>query len=317
MLHRYRQRFFYLRCMRHLQLEAANQTAVHAPVHQPNWVALIDVDEFLFPNRDWVYTSKLPARKENITTTVADIANLLVSNSHFSGPCIALPRLLIGTKRDDEFGMASQPLDRQVQQTLSSITDSDEHVELLTLTWNWREDLDSVKSNKGGKALVQLSDVPSASLGFHEVDVHRPVKGLCSTEKMWIKIRNSPLVLHHYIGSREQYTFRSDPRQGKRSIEEYQRYENINASSVDFWDTRIWVLSFVEAVGQPRARKLLRGAGQLEKVGSPPLDDEASYENLLKAVYPNGLPTITNSSISNIQLTPLLKNLSKRTKGLP
>jgi hypothetical protein len=309
LMHRYRQRFFYLNCMRQLRREHEETTDVNVNTNsslpalrssrRKNWAAFIDVDEFLFPNRNWKFELLLPSRHRG-GVTIAELLYRLQNSMNFRGPCIGLPRLLVGTKRDDDDdndphrlaaldASVNSSMDDKGLGILSSSTTSN----LLTWTWKWHETLQNHASNKAGKAIIDLSRVPSVNIQMDQVDVHRPIMNCCTLDHMWTANTDSPIVLHHYVGTLEQFTFRSDPREGKRTSSKYQEYQTVNFSTVPPMDRHQWLFDFVETMGVEKAKLLLEGAGQVDKNAPPLLSAEKSFQKLVHAIIPGGLDNLT------------------------
>lgn len=269
-MHRFRQRFFYFKCMRQMKREGRS------------YVLLIDSDEFLNgPNPNWRYASlfkqrlargRLPGSvgEGRARWTILDLLHMLRGHRPSSSPCVSLPRLMFGTKEE----ISPQTSPHNYNATLLeglSINAS----ELLTLRWIWHGPLHDIQVNKAGKALVDVAKIPFTSFEIEQSDPHRPVRDYCSQDGVWIKNVNSPLVVHHYVGTFQQWSFRLDPR-GVRSVENFEAYSTLNVSQ----DNSIsdWVEAFVAEMGMVRARALLTGAGRIETLLQPKsliLSDEA------------------------------------------
>jgi hypothetical protein len=305
LMHRTRQRFFYLNCMRQLRREHEADVNSSLPVRSSrrNWAVFIDVDEFLFPNRNWKFQFLLPSRQTG-GVTIAQLLYRLQNSRNFQGPCIGLPRLLFGTKRDDDDNDPHRlALDTSVNASLVTVRDAISSItpKLLTWTWKWHETLQNNDRNKAGKAIIDLSRVPSNVIGLGQVDVHRPSMNCCTIEHVWTSNTDSPIVLHHYVGTLEQFTFRSDPREGKRTFSNYLEYQNVNFSTIHPTDSHQWLVDFVKTVGVEKAKVLLEGVGQVDKSAPPVLSLEESFQKLGHVIFPGGLDSAT---------TPLRQNMS-------
>jgi hypothetical protein len=282
-LHRTRQRHFYVKCMR--QLKREHDGLSHAGNLKPSWAAFIDVDEFLFPNWNWEYQFLLASRNNEVgrRDTIVAVLHQLANFQGFRGPCIGVPRLLIGAKVGDN-GKSGLRLSneeaRQLDMALAAVFPSTENRSLLTWDWNWHQKLHSPSANKAGKALLDLSHVSTKMMDYSKTDVHRPNKELCTEDGMWKRNVESPLVLHHYIGTFEQFTFRSDPRQGRRTADEYSGYQDVSFGMVGPWESRRWLVDFVAAVGATDAAHLLEGAGQVERDATPALAEDEFFQRL-------------------------------------
>jgi len=123
--------------------------------------------------------------------------------------------------------------------------------------------------------------------------VHRPVEDLCAEDRMWTLNIESPIILHHYIGTLEQFTFRSDSRNGRRTADEYLGYQNVSFATVIPWECRRWLVDFVSEMGAADACRLLEGAGRIEQDAPPALAEEEFFE-ILKG------NTVSSSAKTNI-----------------
>lgn len=294
LMHRYRQRFFYLRCMRQLRREheiLLNRTGTFDPStqkqqHRQNWAIFIDVDEFIFPNRNWKFHFLLPPRQVR-RVTIAQLLFRLQNLPTVARPCLGLPRLLFGTYKRHETNDSQSygEIESLVKDLPDVIRTVSQTRNLLTWTWRWHGKLQNHSSNKAGKALMDLGMIPFSAMRLDDVDVHRPVMNCCTLDNMWIHNIESPFVLHHYVGTLRQFTFRDDPRREKRTVASYAEYQNVNSGTVNLWDSRIWFLDFVQTMGEDQARYLLQGAGEIEKNASPMLSEDESYRMLKMKVF--------------------------------
>jgi hypothetical protein len=181
--------------------------------------------------------------------------------------------------------------------------------DFMTLRWHWHGSLDDIQLNHAGKALVDLSRIPlSAMTGVNQTDIHRPVLQYCDASNAWIRNIDSALVLHHYTGRWDQWSFRSDPRrqqpaqqQQRRTKERFESY--IQASHwIDKSISVSWLEDFVSQVGIDQARMLLEGTGQVQTLGIMlQNNDNQSTSSELNNVY-TGLvyPNITNINITRV-----------------
>lgn len=315
LMHRYRQRFFYLRCMQKLQREHNLQVNSSIPAGQfsrRNWVAFIDVDEFLFPNRNWKRRYLFPSEHSGGVNT-AQLLYRLQNTRNFQGPCIGIPRLLFGTKMDDYDDPRRLELDKSVYSMLVKEDSAISHIlrNMVTWTWKWHGTLENTDMNKAGKALIDLSRVSPTDIQLEQVDVHRPIMSHCTNDQMWTSNMESPLVLHHYVGTMEQFTFRNDPREGRRTISAYLEYQAVNFSTIYPRDRYQWLLDFVETMGGEKAKMLLEGAGQVDKNAPLALPVETLFQNLSRVIFPVGMgvgvPLMRRSNFNSTNATLLLQ----------
>ena len=79
----------------------------------------------------------------------------------------------------------------------------------------------------------------------------------------YVSYRESPLSVHHYIGTQEQWDFRKDARDGmkQRNSNKFAEYGQIQHS----YDTSIcgWLRDFVKKYGKSQAQRWLDGVGNV------------------------------------------------------
>jgi hypothetical protein len=94
------------------------------------------------------------------------------------------------------------------------------------------------------------------------MDPHRLVRAYCPEDQLDTKIEDNPFVVHHYLETREQDSFREDAlrkqiEQGNQSRKSY----DVNDGQDD--TIRPWLDGFVEDRGLDVASKLLQGVGDV------------------------------------------------------
>jgi len=93
--------------------------------------------------------------------------------------------------------------------------------DFLTLRFRGHAHPDNVGSNKISKVMLDVSQMDDKVLApTNRVvikGIHVPLKGknLCSRSYLYMKSHQQFVVLHHYLGSSEQYFFRQDAREGR------------------------------------------------------------------------------------------------------
>jgi hypothetical protein len=242
------------------------------------FVALVDSDEFLnFPNPNWKYhlifeqQAQLQKRQYDRQWTALEFLHRLRHYKQTSLPCISLPRLLFGAKERTEEKYINPSLLKSIEKNAS---------DFVTIEFTFHGELNDHNLNKAGKALVDVSRIPSTSFVVEQTDVHRPVRDFCSEKEVWIANIDSPLVLQHYIGTFEQWSFRSDPRLS-RTKDRFDFYKTIDA----FSDHSIhrWLEDFVNKVGSHQAKDLLEGVGKVASRSSSAGLSENFYSNLIQS----------------------------------
>jgi hypothetical protein len=254
-LHRYRQRFFYVKCLR--QLKRENKTMV----------ALVDSDEFVNvpPNVHWKHKAKVQhgidqVMRHGTHITVMEFLKRLRGYPPATLPCISMPRLLFGPYEDGN--MTIHRFDRHA---LDSIHASAR--DFMTLRWQWHGPLPlaTTPNKTPGKAIVDVSRIPYSTLDFtHMGDPHRPVRDCCDERDVWIFPVDSPLIVHHYVGRYDQWSFRNDPRKHgddgqRRTRRQFEGFlRTLNATKDD--SITGWLGDFVQQMDGPEeARWLMEG----------------------------------------------------------
>jgi Glycosyl transferase family 2 len=205
--HRARQRLFYYHCMQ--EHKRANI----------KWTLLTDTDEFLAVN----YATVRALRNNDNETTGAQpisepgsVLKLLYDelqyypeNNLTSSPCIQIPRVRFGAvETNSTFIQASIPDDLLPNFNASH---------LATLRWRKHTAPANYKLNRVSKAIVDLSRVDWRNLepDYNSDGIHRPVNEHCDYGKLYIRSDQQLVLIHHYLGTWEQFSFRNDPRTEK------------------------------------------------------------------------------------------------------
>jgi hypothetical protein len=359
-LHRFRQRFFYFKCLRQLKRERQRQQLLQSSlmsVSPIQWVALIDSDEFLnIPNPNWKHYQEIQRQwnknqqkqlqhqhQKNLTSmTVLEFLQRLQGHPQIQQPCIPVPRLLFSAKEElkeeeDVGNVINQPsvpssfyLDgadrdqhlpsRDLAEVLSSSSSSSSpslsFQDFVTLRWHWHGSLDDTNLNHAGKALVDISRIPISALSnVDQTDIHRPVLQYCHADDVWIRNVDSALVLHHYTGRWDQWSFRSDPRQlqqqqqtqtqkqtqKRRTRDRFEAY--LQASHwIDTSITPSWLEDFVSQVGIDQARMLLEGTGRIHAVAVT-MPRSHNNNNISSSELSNIYAGLVYPNITNINIT--------------
>jgi hypothetical protein len=243
-LFRQRQEEFYTRCMARLKYEGRT------------WTAFVDTDEYILINENAQEQYKLPVGGKAWSTTVlqgihrAQQENSFLAQEVLNSPCLAMSRLAFGVKE-------STP--EQVQRDLPYGFDGHD---FQTIRWRWHAGRGTKKVNKISKSILDVSRVESELfVPTKQVMVHLPSKTYChggQEEHLWILNSHSPIVVHHYAGTWEQWSHRKDTR-GRRTRENYAKlmFDKTTEDHI-----RLWLHEFVDLVGFWQARGLLKGVGE-------------------------------------------------------
>jgi hypothetical protein len=198
--HRARQRLFYYHCMREHKRNGMEYTL------------LIDVDEFIAVN----YESMRDLRPTDAPwpiTQAGSVLQLLRHEREFhpndnatSFPCVQIPRLRFGSVETD---LHSDPLSLSLSGSINNWGVS----RLATLRWRMHAHVDDYHLNRISKVVVDLSRVEWQYL-MPVASIHRPIEHYCKKRKLHIRAPEQLLVIHHYLGTWEQFSYRDDSRAG-------------------------------------------------------------------------------------------------------
>jgi len=244
--HRARQRIFYYKCMSQLKQAGSN------------WTMMTDTDEYVLLNKDEVSKNGLEyipiQEKGSVHRFLKQEAKTAIATqieTNWTRPCVQIPRIRFGAQESDIAHIDPDQLPPSVDRS-----------SLGTLRWQHSADY----SNSGAsKVIIDLSRTAWDDLEPVS-SIHRPVVNLCGRRKVYIRKDEQTVMIHHYLGSWEQYTFRDDARKGDiRSKEAFRKAQHFGTRGrVDDDLIHGWLTGFVADVGPDMASKLLEGAGKVD-----------------------------------------------------
>jgi hypothetical protein len=261
-LFRHRQEEFYTRCMARLKYEGKK------------WVSFVDTDEYITVNKWAMGTANLRAGETArsgtttlsgatettfvATTTVlqtlrmANETNPGFSDKLAESPCVAMARLRFGVKESSKAEISN-----------GVPTNYFNPHDFQTLNWRWHAGRGMKAINKISKCILDVSRVHSSLIiPKKQVMVHMPIRRYCKEEDLGILNARSPLVVHHYGGTWEQWSHRQQDSRGKRTREAFDKMKYGNKADDSI---RAWLEGFVQQVGLVAAQRLLQGVGQVPR----------------------------------------------------
>jgi hypothetical protein len=256
-LHRYRQQFFYAKCLQ--EFKARNQT----------WVLLSDVDEFMRPN-PYLAIATLPAVD---VVPLAQPGSVLTTMQNYDRgqqqqqiKCLHVPRIQIATKEVPDDG------DPPVLLPLPQPEWNASH--FLTIRWLYHNGKEMrAAKNLNGKNVVNVKRLQQTEIPRKVDNVHTVIPDICpTTAGNRLHHDDSWLVIQHYAGTFEQYSFRDDPRdfiagrpaRRDRTIWQAigQQKDAVSAAILRRDNAMLdWLPGFVESMGASEAALLLAGVG--------------------------------------------------------
>ena len=183
-VHRQRQRSFYAKCLTTLKKE--NRT----------WTTLTDTDEYLVLNS---YTQRhaIDVERPGSIAKFLNADNNTETINSQQPPCLMLPRLTYGS-------MESKA--EQVSKDIPAVFNGSDFV-----TQRFRKHGPLRMVHGLAKTIIDLSRVDANHISIHQ-SPHRPIFHYCPKNLLRIKVPQSSLVVRHYVGTWEQFSFRDDAR---------------------------------------------------------------------------------------------------------
>lgn len=278
--HRARQRVFYYKCLQKLKEE------------KRTWTLLTDSDEFLHINypvalrqASAAMSSSSSSSSQFTIPSMSEFGSVRTFLHHelqrpgtnlTQSPCIQIPRLRFGAQEDDTTIGNNNNV---------AIPDGWNAKYFLTLRWFHHAKPEQHHLNKISKVLLDVSQIQWSQL-IPVDSIHRPIKEFCSQRKLHITSPESVLVINHYLGSWEQFSYRSDARiDDIRSQKQYNKQATISGGISH--DIVPWLSGFVEKEGELNAKALLDGVGVLipkksttgqQSTFIPPLPDNQYHQ---------------------------------------
>jgi hypothetical protein len=241
--------------------------AVFSMQQNRTWTTFYDVDEYVVANEHVLganLSKGLVGQPGYISTMLRDVQNnsYVKPQGHYGDeahehwldhfdatPCFILPRTVYGaTESNHSQVMAGVP---------SLLTEVAVHLD--TMRYRYRSmRRDGGQTDGPGKSVMDVSRLTSDALNG-VTRVHRVFSAICRDS--WVNYNRVPMALHHYLGSFEAYSYRSDARgPGHTSREAWlSRFAGRDDGADD--EVRPWLQGFVNLVGADEAFKLLQGAG--------------------------------------------------------
>lgn len=185
-MHRWRQRAFYAKCLKTLKNE--NQT----------WTMLTDTDEYLTLNT-YTQEQRMDIETPGLIMKFLNEAKHDTSINLQPSPCIMMPRLTYGSKESTH------------QQISSGVPQPFNGSDFVTQRFRKHGPTDTVQGL--AKTIIDLSRVKTKFLSKRQAaSPHRPIIHYCPLTLLKMKILDSPLVVRHYLGTWEQFSYRDDAR---------------------------------------------------------------------------------------------------------
>jgi hypothetical protein len=252
-LHRYRQQFFYMKCLKHLKEKKAS------------WVVFVDSDEFIRPNPYLTTNNETSSEVDLSIPGIAlqwlntKLSNLTSTKNLRSITCLHIPRLQMAST-ETGVGIINSNLPAFVNGS-----------HFLTTRWRYHNGKDiNFGHNLDGKNVINVQWLEPSMIPNKAVSAHQIIPDICpDTAGDRLHHPTSLLLVHHYLGTFEQYTFREDPRNAikgrpKRDQKLWKSTGQSPPATIRDDSISSWLTGFVENVGEAEAQRLLDGVGVLE-----------------------------------------------------
>jgi hypothetical protein len=236
-VHRGRQKFFYGKCIKYLQ--GRNRT----------WTAFHDIDEYITVDERVVFDAKERSSKPgSVLQMLQEVKSMKPVPDGWTESCVPVPRCRFSA-------VESQP--EEVSLEVPPLIDAKQ---LETLRWRYR----SLKGRDGQpKSIVDISEVTlhrNTKFGPHAV-----ILGICPPHLF----DRSFLVINHYLGDWDMYSFRDDCRIGSMKNREAWEFRSSESEGGTTDQIRPWIGGFVAAMGEERALQLLKDVGLPKNYTNP------------------------------------------------
>jgi hypothetical protein len=255
--HRARQRLFYYHCLQQYKQQ-----------QHLSYVLLTDTDEYIsinYPTLIHMYGTEVadavPITEPGSVLKLLNYHRNMYPDSNLtSSSCIQIPRLRYGTVEttttDNNY---SQPLLPTSLQT--SLNGS----HFATLRWHHHANFENYQQNRISKTIIDVSQIDIRHI--RPVDsIHRPVRKYCGRRKLHIRPNQQILLIHHYLGTYQQYAAReNDARRSggqERSIEMFQTTSRLHQASNHM--VVGWLQGLEQSLGTEKTLFLLQNVGQVE-----------------------------------------------------
>jgi hypothetical protein len=247
-LHNERQQEFIGQCLRHHKATGRS------------WVALVDTDEFIAFNSVYGGDSSMTAAEQRRLpstheTTVADFMNF--NESLFDDmPCLGMTRTLFGPKLATEQELRKAELPQGFDPE-----------DFNTLKYFHHDKIGAESMNGYLKVMMDVRQLSEESLHPTKIDsIHRPLIDICPEIDSYFSVENdatSVFRVHHYLGTWEEYSFRSDAR---RSNDIFTQKAEAASRYGPNYEIRPWLNTFIQTEGIEKAQQLLvEGASSTPK----------------------------------------------------
>lgn len=219
--HRTRQRLFYYHCMQDHKRAGREYTL------------LTDSDEFLTvhninSNNSILGNGLDPSITRSEPPKIAEAGSVLKllqherrlhpQNNITSSPCVQIPRLRFGAVESN----LTRTLIFQSRSTLNSdltpmdFNNNDNNADwnvshFATLRWHVHANEQNYVLNRISKVIVDLSRIEWQFLQPVS-SIHRPVEQYCKKRRLHIRAHQQKWLIHHYLGTWEQFSYRDDSR---------------------------------------------------------------------------------------------------------
>jgi len=266
-LHRYRQQFFYARCLKAFKND-----------EQRTWVMMTDTDEFIRPN---LYHSEANSTKSWSLCQDGSVLKVLQEQinsrslqdmSWLKPKCLHVPRIQIAAKEHNNESYFSTIVSADSNGSFDNADGGLNASDFLTTRWQCHNGQEIITGhNLDGKNLVNVAWLKASEIPRKAESVHYVIPEYCpATEGGRLHHRDSFLMAYHHPGTFEQFTSREDPRNDiekrpKRNFKTWKSLGQNPAATIRDATAGDWLPGFINKVGLKRALGLLKGVGVVDE----------------------------------------------------
>ena len=263
-MHRVRQLTFNMQCMMAHKRKGRG------------WTFITDIDEYTYVNpRLWKEDEKLYQPDFEALPSIREVNSVykMLQSLRFLNPrtvhaaeqypCIRIARRQFASIDDDTKGSS-------IKSALPISMDK-----FQTQRWRKYEFIDDHHGSLAGKTIIDLAALSLEDLEAEANegggDPHFPLPNICAKGSIFLSERHAPLLANHYMGTREQWNFRSNDSRGAECLRDLFDHQNNIVGKYHSDEVVPWLEGFVNSTGLEEASRLLEGVGELESFSE---DDE-------------------------------------------
>ena len=264
---------FDLSAHRTRQREFNKECSIAHKMKDRGWTFLIDTDEFIYMNPIKRDQQKFPGWENLSSVDEPDsvytvLQKLRLPNDSFgmTGPCLRIARRQFSANED--------------QQNQDIVSHSELNLKnFQTIRWRKWGFHDPHHPCLAGKTIIDLRRLKLVDIIAEENygDPHVPLPIICPKEDVFATEDEVILLANHYMGTAEQWNFRTNDARGSECMRRLYDHYNAIVGKYESNDVSSWLEGFIGSIGMDEAVLLLEGVGVVESV--PNLEKIEQFNN--------------------------------------